>query len=590
MIVGERASGVACRWEDDGLSTAMSEGESEICQEQMHCVINTEDFSILDLDEEYESMISNPLEPDITGDDNCGNENLEMDDVCSDSSSQESDIEVEMACTSSFSHVTDTNQVESVNDLKGDSSLQESETGGSIVTEPDQTEADGSKFLVNEEPLKSSNCHNVACTLESTVGLSWDLSHSAVHGVSDTALGNNQSKEESIVPVTEDVIPLVPSDDCLQESTPSSKRQAHPCDEMDVFQYCATNRSVNNHHGGRSGGLVDVMSNSHRAEASEEPLVKKRKLACDIEHDIIFTVSISSETAPCVGQLMRGTVGKSQASSTDTDQSETLKTNSAAEGNVEKKSNLRNVTAASLRKIQYSTRMMRHINSARGEILSHIKHIAASKSSGEVLCKPHSTGKGDVSSKTEPPNSSDSAKPACKKTSHQNKKHNQRTVPDWRRYYTSPLVSCAPKSPIKARKPSSEDDKFRNFPKSLHMKFPRDFDIPSKEKLAETFEMFGPVDFSRTKVSPYTGAAQVFFLRQASAYAAHEYVKKRNVFGQANLRFWVDQHENYRKGAQIKPELTYSSSNLKSCLKRPDRDKEKRKVRFSLGNEPVSVS
>ena len=583
------------------------------------CMTNRADFSIPDLDEEYESVTSDLFEPDDAGEDNYSNENLEIDNLCVDSISQESDRDVEIACSRGFSHLTDINQIKE----------------------------NGTEFLVNNESTDSSQCYYTNPTPESTSSFSGDPLQSAVTSVpldrvSDTTLENDKLKEVHITTVVERVIPASSADYSL-ESTPCSEEKL-PCDEIPEFQSCGKNSIINIHHGSQTG-VVDIISSSPQTKASAELVVKKRRceqsICAVIEDDMINSsaISVSSEdsnfpeSAPCLGgELLGDLASKSQTPSPDTvlkfdvnfqsftedasvnkgndaDQSETLNTNlqrigdgisqaEAAEGSVAKKrrwvqiiashkSNLQHTMTPSSKKnpkIEYSTCMRKHLRSASDKVLSHIKDISARRKSDGPLRKLHSGSKD-----SEACHSSTSSKPARLYTSHQGKKRYQHMAPELRRLYACPLTRDESKSPSKARK-SSIDDKFSSsFPRSLHMKFPRDFTLPSKEELEKIFIMFGPLLHSRTKVFTYTGAAQVVFLHSASAYAAREYVKKRKVFGEANVRFWIDEHENYRKGTQVKLAPAVSSLNLRSCLKRPERDKEKRKVRFSLEHEPVSV-
>ncbi|XP_050282768.1 uncharacterized protein LOC126723424 isoform X2 [Quercus robur] len=126
---------------------------------------------------------------------------------------------------------------------------------------------------------------------------------------------------------------------------------------------------------------------------------------------------------------------------------------------------------------------------------------------------------------------------------------------------------------------------------SLHMKFPKDFKLPSKQELVKKFSRFGTVDSSRTKVFSCTGVAQVVFLHPTDAVAAYKYAKKKRVmFGEANVRFWLDPLDHKRRGTKFSvssPSLTETQMHLKSCLKKSSplecRDKKKtHKVRFLM--------
>ena len=88
-----------------------------------------------------------------------------------------------------------------------------------------------------------------------------------------------------------------------------------------------------------------------------------------------------------------------------------------------------------------------------------------------------------------------------------------------------------------------------------------------------------------------TGAAQVVFLHPTDAVAAYKYAKKKRVmFGEANVRFWLDPLDHKRRGTKFSassPSLTETQMNLKSCLKISSplecRDKKKpHKVRFLM--------
>ncbi|XP_057981062.1 uncharacterized protein LOC131166479 [Malania oleifera] len=120
-------------------------------------------------------------------------------------------------------------------------------------------------------------------------------------------------------------------------------------------------------------------------------------------------------------------------------------------------------------------------------------------------------------------------------------------------------------------------------PASLHMKFPKDFALPSKVELVKKFSKFGPVDSLKTKIFFYTGSAHVVFFCQLDAVAAYQFAKRRDIFGHADVRFWLDPYEQKRK----RVEFTTPMFNLKSCLKRSNSTGEKdgrkpRRVRFLL--------
>ncbi|QCD95471.1 hypothetical protein DEO72_LG6g164 [Vigna unguiculata] len=117
--------------------------------------------------------------------------------------------------------------------------------------------------------------------------------------------------------------------------------------------------------------------------------------------------------------------------------------------------------------------------------------------------------------------------------------------------------------------------------KTLHMKFPKDFNFPPKEELVKKFSVFGSVDSFRTRVFFDGGSAQVCFLHEGDAVAAYKYAKRKALFGMAKVQFWLDPFEYKRRGfqrfAHVPP--------LKSCLRnsnalRKESIKKERRVRF----------
>ncbi|KAL4203449.1 hypothetical protein AMTRI_Chr01g127960 [Amborella trichopoda] len=157
----------------------------------------------------------------------------------------------------------------------------------------------------------------------------------------------------------------------------------------------------------------------------------------------------------------------------------------------------------------------------------------------------------------------------------------------------------------------------------LHMKFPKNFDLPSKQELERKFMIFGPLDPLGTKVFFYTGSGQVVFQHQCHAEAAVLYAKKKGLFGEANVRIWLSQsvksaseakntlkaeHYCYReKGFPASSFFLKESNNYvhrlhvnavpnyKSCLKKPDslRQKERRgpfNVRFLTASRISSIA
>ncbi|CAL5196572.1 unnamed protein product [Lathyrus oleraceus] len=129
--------------------------------------------------------------------------------------------------------------------------------------------------------------------------------------------------------------------------------------------------------------------------------------------------------------------------------------------------------------------------------------------------------------------------------------------------------------------------------KSLHMKFPKNFDLPSKEQLIKSFSGFGSVDSSSTRVSWYCGSAQVAFLKESDAVAAYQYAKRKIWFGEPNIRFWLDPFEHKRRDLKCSYPMQTSSNKLigpplKSCLKKfnslkQENRKKHYRVRFTIG-------
>lgn len=127
--------------------------------------------------------------------------------------------------------------------------------------------------------------------------------------------------------------------------------------------------------------------------------------------------------------------------------------------------------------------------------------------------------------------------------------------------------------------------------KSLHMKFPKNFNLPSKEKLIKKFTVFGSVDSSRTRIFWYTGSAQVAFYEVSDAVAAYQYAKRKAMFGEANIRFWLDPFEHKRRELKCLYPMHPSAYKLigpplKSCLKKfnnlkQENRKKQYRVRFT---------
>ncbi|KAK2441584.1 Serine/Threonine-kinase ATM [Trifolium repens] len=128
--------------------------------------------------------------------------------------------------------------------------------------------------------------------------------------------------------------------------------------------------------------------------------------------------------------------------------------------------------------------------------------------------------------------------------------------------------------------------------KSLHMKFPKNFNLPSKEQLIKKFSVFGSVDSSNTRVSWYCGSAQVAFFEESDAVAAYQYAKRKLWFGEANIRFWLDPFEHKQRELKHLYPMQPSENKLigpplKSCLKKSNSLKQENRkkdyrVRFTI--------
>jgi len=125
----------------------------------------------------------------------------------------------------------------------------------------------------------------------------------------------------------------------------------------------------------------------------------------------------------------------------------------------------------------------------------------------------------------------------------------------------------------------------------LNMKFPKNFNLPSKEQLIKKFSVFGSVDSSNTSVFCYTGSAQVAFFEESDAVAAYQYAKRKVWFGDAGIRFWLDPFEHKRRKLKhlyhVHPSAKLTGSPLKSCLKKsnslkPENRKKHYRVRFTI--------
>ncbi|KAK9156548.1 hypothetical protein Scep_003122 [Stephania cephalantha] len=168
-----------------------------------------------------------------------------------------------------------------------------------------------------------------------------------------------------------------------------------------------------------------------------------------------------------------------------------------------------------------------------------------------------------------------------------------------KRLYSSPLTSSSISSAY-SNSQSPKTNSHSECPTVLHMKFPKDFELPSKEDLLKHFRQFGPLDPVKTKVFFYTGSAQVVFLHRLDAEAAYQYAKRKKIFyGRANVRFWIRPSENLAGATKFPVPVSVSStasstSSLQSCLKMSNSEDQntKRKlqnVRFTT-ETPINSS
>lgn len=128
--------------------------------------------------------------------------------------------------------------------------------------------------------------------------------------------------------------------------------------------------------------------------------------------------------------------------------------------------------------------------------------------------------------------------------------------------------------------------------RSLLMKFPKDFSLPSKEELVKKFSPFGMIDCLNTKVYFYAGSAQVVFLHQLDAMAAYQYAKRKKIaFGKADVKFWLDPLQDKRESKNLVSSRSCATElpgfNIRSCLKKSrvlekEGKSSRKKVRFSM--------
>ncbi|CAN6443270.1 unnamed protein product [Victoria cruziana] len=130
-------------------------------------------------------------------------------------------------------------------------------------------------------------------------------------------------------------------------------------------------------------------------------------------------------------------------------------------------------------------------------------------------------------------------------------------------WYASPLkrdgLSRRVNDVLVLARNSTESTKIERFASSpenhdvdsyLHMKFPKNCELPSQDQLMKTFRRFGSIDCSKTKVFFYTGSGQVCFQRRADAEAAFNFAKGNVLFRQANIKFWISSLEKSMQSVQ----------------------------------------
>lgn len=153
----------------------------------------------------------------------------------------------------------------------------------------------------------------------------------------------------------------------------------------------------------------------------------------------------------------------------------------------------------------------------------------------------------------------------------------------------NPVTSCSAESKVGQQ---SEVQTTLAVSRSLFMKFPRDFSLPSKEELVKKFSPFGIIDCLNTKVYFYTGSARVVFLHQLDAMAAYQYAKRKKIaFGKADVKFWLDSSQDKRESKNLVSSLSCTAElpgfNVRSCLKKSrvlekEGKSSRKKVRFLM--------
>ncbi|XP_038977012.1 uncharacterized protein LOC113461433 [Phoenix dactylifera] len=515
--------------------------EEQVLEGRETCMINRVDFSILNLDEEYKCLLDNQLEAVAdrsvpTGADICMDENFEMQNSSTGVSLEEMDAET--ICKKSFSPARDVHQIS----------------------------ADETRFYANERSIDSLHCCAANIFQENSLDFA-----GAVNVVQSgkcltcddnpgTTLGQEKVKQEDDISI----------------------HVEHQCDDSAAVLVSSVDSSILQTVPAKESRLAINLPNKHEIHSQDETLKFGFDVQCTFEVSLVGSDASTSDTTKVFSSL-------------------DLPTRAACKSILKKRRLSHPTTPDNSFKLNkmLDAQTMKYISSSGNQTCSNDEVNAANNATEKALFLHHADSGTKFVSETKDclVHYEIDEKGCCSLTlprcEFKNKHHHQEgpdrpgisDLSEWTRYYSSPLMRESSTLTRKVQK-SSMSDNYNSFPKSLHMKFPKDFKLPSKEQLEKKFLLFGPLDCSKTKLFFYTGAAQVVFLNQADADSAYRCVKKKNVFGHANVRFWFDKHENFRKGHEthdlLIPVERYSSLDLKSCLKGPqalhERDKKKEHV------------
>lgn len=502
--------------------------EEQVLEGRETCMINRVDFSILDLDEEYESLLDNQLE--VVSDrslptraDICMDENFEMQNSSTGISLDEMDAET--ICNKSFSPARDVHQIS----------------------------AEEARFDANERSIDSLHC----CAANALHKNILDF----LGAVNIVRSGKCLTCDGSPVSTFEK--------EKVKQQDDISIHVEHECDDSAAVLVSSVDGSLPQTVPAKESQLVVYLPDNHEVQSQDETLK--------------FDFDIQSTSEVCL-------------ISSDASTSDTTKGFSSLDlpvrtvcNNILKKRRLNHPATPDnffdLKKM-LDARQMKYMSSTGDETRSNDEVNVANNATEKTLFLDHADSGTKFLSETKDclvhyeigeKGYCSLTLPRCEfKNKHHQEGPDQPVISDlskWTRYYSSPLMRETSTLTRKVQK-STMSDNYSSVPKSLHMKFPKDFNLPSKEQLEKKFLLFGPLDCSKTKLFFYTGAAQVVFLNQADADYAYRCVKRKNAFGHANVRFWFDEHENYRRGHETHdlsvPMEGYSSLDLKSCLKGPE--------------------